>query len=190
VTLAPSHAGDYPHLRTERLQAMTAVLAGLLPYAVFSLTLCLVGTQLALGLAALAAGALVARDWASAERPPKDFELATLVFLSALWAFGLFEPLTWEPAAARLVVDGGLLCIALLSLALHRPFTRCYAPNAGARVHRRTAGIWTGAFAVLVLGDVSMLLLPWLPLRVAEILPSAALALAAGHVGPRARRTT
>lgn len=169
---------------------MTAVLAGLLPYVFFALTLCALGTQLALGLAALTAGALVARDWASAERPPKPFELATLVFLSALWAYGLFDPGTWTPSVARLVVDGGLFGIALLSLALRRPFTRSYVPGLSLHLHDMATRAWTAVFGVFVLGDLAMLLLPWLPTRVAELLLCAALALDVGHLGWRTQRTT
>ena len=77
-------------------------------------------------------------------------------------------------SAVKLTVDSGMLAIALLSLAIRRPFTLQYALEV---VDAQTAGlpgfltanyiitaVWTLAFLLMLMANVLMIYLPGMPL--------------------------
>ncbi len=172
---------------------------GFLPFIVFALLGERAGPFWAAAAATLVAAGLALRGRAQG-RSAKLLELGTLVLFAALaawcWAAGGALPLF----TARLVVDGGLLAITLLSLALGQPFTLQYAreqvPEAWwthpgfLRVNRVITAVWALAFAIMVAADAAPLLIPGFP----PLAAAAAIVVAlAGAIGftiwyPRAQR--
>jgi hypothetical protein len=79
----------------------------------------------------------------------------------------------WSAVAVRLAVDGGVLTIALVSLAIRLPFTLQYAREAVDVETTRLPGFvranyiitwaWTGAFVLMLVADILMIYLPALP---------------------------
>lgn len=79
-----------------------------------------------------------------------------------------------SPAATRIAVDGGVLAIALLSLAIRLPFTLQYAREAVDPEVARLPGFlranyiitwaWTAVFVLMLLANLMMIYLPSLPL--------------------------
>lgn len=82
----------------------------------------------------------------------------------------------WTIPAVRLIVDGGLLAIALFSLAIRLPLTLQYARESAPKevwsspefyaVNQNITAVWAAAFAVLVAADAAMIYLPEIPRRV------------------------
>ncbi len=82
----------------------------------------------------------------------------------------------WTVASVRLAVDGGLMAIVLVSLAIGRPFSLQYARERVAKefwssplfmtANRRITWAWGGAFAVLVAADAAAEYAPGVPLWV------------------------
>ena len=137
------------------------------PFIAFALLERAFGPVAGLAAGALVSAALVAREKWMLRRSPKLLELGSLALFAALAlvaAFGHFES---SVIGVRLVVDSGLLLIALLSLLLRRPFTLQYArervtPEIAAkpgffRSNVMITAAWTLAFAVMVLADMAML---------------------------------
>ena len=104
----------------------------------------------------------------------KILEVGSLVVFGALTAYTLLAAPAWTVATVRLAVDTGLLAIAVVSLAIGRPFTLQYARE---RVPEHIwampvffttnviiSSIWAGAFAVLVAADAAAEWLPAVPL--------------------------
>lgn len=82
----------------------------------------------------------------------------------------------WSSTAVRLAVDGGVLAIALLSLAIRLPFTLQYArETVDAEIIKLPGfltanyiltGVWTAAFVLMLIADMLMIYLPGLPIWV------------------------
>jgi hypothetical protein len=80
----------------------------------------------------------------------------------------------WSPVAVRMAVDGGVLSIALLSLAIRLPFTLQYArESVDAETMQRPGFMkanyiitwaWTAAFVLMLVADMLMIYAPSLPL--------------------------
>ena len=93
----------------------------------------------------------------------KILEAGSLVVFGALTAYTLLAAPAWSVATVRLAVDLGLLAIAVVSLAIGRPFTLQYARERVPEpvwalpvfhtTNRLITAVWTGAFAVLVGAD-------------------------------------
>lgn len=164
---------------------MTLVLA-FLPFIAFAAVERAFGAVPGLLAGAFASAALLVHDRVIAKRPPRMLELATAFMFCALSAWALLMPgASWSIAGVRLRVDAGLLAIALLSLALRRPFTLQYAasrvpPHVAQtarflRTNMVITGAWAAAFAVLVLADALPILRPDWPLSIPVALGVAAL---------------
>jgi hypothetical protein len=98
---------------------------------------------------------------------------STIIFAS----FGAYLALTnapWSGAAVKLAVDLGVLTIALVSLALRKPFTLQYARE---MVNAETAGLpdfvaanyvitwaWVVAFLLMIAANALLIYVPGLPL--------------------------
>ena len=116
------------------------------------------------------AGALVAslllglRQWQRREQM-KVLELGTLTLFSALVLYTLIAAPEWTVATVRLAVDGGLLAIVLVSLAIDQPFTLQYARERVPQeywaaplfiaTNRRITAAWAAAFAVMTGADAA-----------------------------------
>jgi len=137
------------------------ILLGFAPFILFAL-LTSVSVSLALWSALAAAFAIAIRDFAhSPSLRMLDAGSVSLFFLLALYA-GFIQPsLSFQ--AVRLIVDGGLLGIALYSLAQRHPFTIDYARDEvpeemwGTPLFLRAnyiiTMVWCVAFAVMTAAD-------------------------------------
>jgi hypothetical protein len=106
--------------------------------------------------------------------PVKILEAGSLILFALLAAYTWVTAAAWTVATVRLAVDGGLLAIVLVSLAIDRPFTLQYArervPQAlwaspvFLRTNRIITAVWGLAFAVLVAADATAEYLPAVPL--------------------------
>jgi hypothetical protein len=95
----------------------------------------------------------------------KILEVGSLVVFAALTAYTVLARPSWTVATVRLAVDAGLLAIALVSLAVGRPFTLQYARERVPEqfwalpvfftTNRLITTVWAGAFAVLVAADAA-----------------------------------
>lgn len=104
----------------------------------------------------------------------KMLAVGSVVLFDALGCYITLVDGNWSGAAVRLAVDGGVLAIALLSLAIRLPFTVQYARE---NVDAETAKLpsfmtvnyiltwaWTGAFVLMLLADMLTIYAPGLPL--------------------------
>ncbi|KAB1069915.1 hypothetical protein [Methylobacterium planeticum] len=146
------------------------------PFIVFAVLIHLGYAEAGLWAGALTAGGLLLRDRLVLGRSIKILELGTMVLFAGLAAYTSRVDHEWTIPAVRLIVDGGLLLIALFSLAIRVPFTLQYARESAPRevwstpqfyaVNRNITAVWAGAFAVLVVADAAMIYLPEIPRRI------------------------
>jgi hypothetical protein len=104
----------------------------------------------------------------------KMLAVGSLILFGALGGYVAFVDSSWSSPAVRLAVDGGVLLIALLSIAIRYPFTLQYARESVDSETRKLPGfmranyvitwVWTAAFLLMVLTNVLMICLPGLPL--------------------------
>jgi hypothetical protein len=136
-------------------------------------------------IAGLAAGAIVsigllARDWLTPGRSPKTLEIGTTFLFTGLTLYAALGPgADWSVIGVRLCVDGGLLLIVLISMAIGRPFTLEYARERVSseywnnpefrRVNYVITAIWAAAFAVMVIAEAALLYVPDLSPRIGII---------------------
>jgi len=99
-----------------------AFLLAFAPFVVFAAVLRTVSVEAGLLAAALTALLAGGRELLRG-RPPKVLELGALVLFGGLALATRIAGISRTIAGARLVVDSGLLAIALSSLAIGRPFT-------------------------------------------------------------------
>jgi hypothetical protein len=157
------------------------------PFAVFAVAERAFGTTSALLAGGACSIALLLRDRLRTKGEPKILEAGTALVFCALAALALLGwGDAWTVAGVRLRVDAGLFAIAVVSIAVRRPFTLQYAasrvPQEVARSARflRTNMVitcaWAAAFAVLSLADLALVLRPESPLLVPVLASVAALA--------------
>lgn len=143
------------------------------PFATFATLLMLVPAKLS--LAAGAVVALGAMIWDLAHgRSVKMLSLGALVLFSAIGGYLTLVGADWSNPAIRLAVDGGVLAIALGSLAVRFPFTLQYARETVEpeimklpgfmRVNYILTWVWTSAFVLMLVADVIAIYLPGFPL--------------------------
>ena len=104
----------------------------------------------------------------------KILEAGSAVLFGALTAYTVLAAAHWTVATVRLAVDSGLLAIALVSLAIDRPFTLQYAREQVPEqfwalpvfltTNRLITWVWAAAFAVLVGADLAAEYAPAVPL--------------------------
>jgi hypothetical protein len=143
------------------------ILLAFAPFLVFAVVERLVGASAGLVAGALVSLALLVRDAMSRERKIKILEVGTMILFGGLALYSLL---------VRLCVDGGLLLVVLISMALRRPFTLQYAREKVSpdlwnspefiRVNYVITAVWAAAFAIMVIADLVMLYLPAVPLKV------------------------
>jgi hypothetical protein len=150
-----------------------SILVSLAPFVVFFLVMRLVSPLAGLAGAFLASLGLCLRMWWRG-LAVKILEVGSLVLFGLLSAYSVLAAPRWTVATVRVAVDGGLLAIVLVSLAIGRPFTLQYArervPEAfwGLPVFHATnriiSAVWGVAFAVLVAADAAAESVPAVPL--------------------------
>jgi hypothetical protein len=152
------------------------ILLAFAPFLVFAVVERLVGASAGLVAGALVSLALLVRDAMSRERKIKILEVGTMILFGGLALYSLLVNGDWSIIGVRLCVDGGLLLVVLISMALRRPFTLQYAREKVSpdlwnspefiRVNYVITAVWAAAFAIMVIADLVMLYLPAVPLKV------------------------
>jgi hypothetical protein len=107
-------------------------------------------------------------------RSPKAVGLVTTAMLSALASYFVLDETEWSRVEIGLFFDFGIFAVALISIALRRPFTLQYArENIDAatqadpgflQVNYVLTSVWAGAMALMMAVDVLSIYLPSLPL--------------------------
>jgi len=126
---------------------------------------------------AAVAVALVVRERLRGARETRVLEVGTAVLFGALAACAAFmTDVTWSVGLVRLIVDLGLMLLVLAGIALAKPFTLAFARGkvsaeraaspAFLQTHRLIAAAWAGAFGVLAIADIVLMLRPDWPLAV------------------------
>jgi hypothetical protein len=141
------------------------VILGFAPFIAFAVLTRVASVGLSLWAAAAIAAIMAARS-RMAGRSIKLLEVGTILLFGLLAIFLSFSKLHPSLAMVRIVVDGGLLAIALFSILLRQPFTLQYArEQVPPAVHRsplflsvnyRISAVWAAAFAAGLLADVAM----------------------------------
>jgi hypothetical protein len=145
----------------------------LVPYAAFTV-LMLVSSPLPSLFAAAAICLMVIGYDLLRGRSVKLLGASSAILFATLGGYLVSVDSGLSPAAVKLAVDCGMLAIALLSLAIHRPFTLQYAREV---VDAQTAAlpgfltanyiitaVWALAFLLMLLANALMIYLPGMPL--------------------------
>ncbi|MGO4325811.1 hypothetical protein AB4Z48_00540 [Cupriavidus sp. 2TAF22] len=151
------------------------ILTGFAPFIAFFIATRRVSPLAGLAAALAVSLFLCARMWRRGESL-KVLELGTLVLFGLLLAYTLVAAPSWTIATVRLAVDGGLLAIIVISLAIGKPFTLQYARERVApelwdsprflAVNRHITLVWAVALAVLVAADAAAEYVSAIPLWV------------------------
>jgi hypothetical protein len=162
------------------------ILLGFLPFILFAL-LTNVSVSLALWVAFATAFAMGIRDFAHT-RILRVLDVGSTILFGLLALYAGFIQPSLSLQAVRLVVDCGLLLIALASMAIRNPFTLQYAREQTPRefwdtpVFIRTnyiiTAVWTLAFAATTAADAAAIFDKRFPLALDIAVGLAALALA------------
>jgi hypothetical protein len=164
---------------------MMGILLAFAPFLVFVVVERLVGVAAGLAAATVTSGGLLVRDTLIRKKMIKVLEVGTFLLFGGLAAYTFAAKTEWSIPAVRLWVDGGLLVIVLISLAVRQPFTLQYAREQVSRelwdrpefvrTNYIITAVWAGAFALMVAADLMMLFVPTLPTFVAILVTVAAL---------------
>jgi len=94
----------------------------LAPFATFATLMLLTTVKISLAASALVAFGLVLRDMIEG-RSIKMLPIGTLVIFTSLAGYHFIAAAEMSPTSVRLAVDGSVLAIALVSIAIRLPFT-------------------------------------------------------------------
>lgn len=160
------------------------ILLAFTPFFVYVVVELFAGVTAGLVAAAVVAAGLLLRDVLS-HKGVKVLEAGAFLLFAGLAAYVRFTGVVWSIPAIRLRVDGGLLVVVLVSMAVRRPFTLQYARekvapelwNAPAfiRTNYIITAVWAAAFAVMVAADIALIHMPGMPIRRAVIITILAL---------------
>ncbi len=150
----------------------------LAPFGAFSLLLMVNTSAMAAFAAAILAAGLVMFDLIR-KRPVKILASGTLLMFGGMSATLAVSGNDWSDSTLRMAVDGGLLAIALFSLAIRLPFTIQYAREA---VDAETAALpgfvqanyvltwmWAAAFILMLAANLTVIYMPTFPLWTALV---------------------
>jgi hypothetical protein len=145
----------------------------LAPYGVFAMLTLVCSAVTSLFAAAAICLAVIAYDMLRG-RSIKMLGLGSAVIFALLGAYLALTDAVWSSSAVKLTVDTGVLAIALVSLALRKPFTLQYARE---MVDAETAQLptfltanyvitwaWVLAFLLMMLANALLIYVPGLPL--------------------------
>ncbi len=140
------------------------ILLSLTPFIVFFVLMRTVSPLAGLAAAFAVSVLLGIRQWRRGESV-KVLEVGSLALFGALLLYTLIAASDWTVATARLAVDGGLLAMVLISLAIDMPFTLQYARESVPKelwtspifmtTNRRITAVWAAAFAVMTAADAA-----------------------------------
>ena len=145
----------------------------LLPFGIFSLLMLVTSPDTALFASAMTGLAVIAYDRFRG-RQLKMLGAGSVVLFLGLGCYLTLVDASLSASAIKLTIDTGVLAIALVSLAIGRPFTLQYAREV---VDGETAALpgfikanyiitwaWTACMALMMTGNILMIYLPGLPL--------------------------
>jgi hypothetical protein len=145
----------------------------LAPYGAFAMLMLLTTATVSLFASAAICLAVIAWDLICG-RSIKILGAGSVILFSALGSYIILVDPSLSSSAVKLTVDGGVLAIALLSLAIRRPFTLQYALEVVDAETAKLPGFmtanyiitwaWTGAFVLMMAANVLMIYVPSLPL--------------------------
>ncbi len=143
------------------------------PYMAFAALACVASLTDSLMVAALVSLALNVADHLRG-RSPKAVGLVTTAMLAALASYFVLGETEWSRVEIGLTFDLGIFAVALISIALRRPFTLQYARETTDEATQADPGflqvnyvltsVWAAAMALMMVVDVLAIYLPWLPL--------------------------
>jgi len=147
----------------------------LAPFGAFAMLMLVASSTVSLFAAAAVALGVIAWDvWRGGSL--KLLAAGSLLLFTALGCYLTLIDGHWSAVAVRLAVDGGMLAIALLSLAIRLPFTLQYAREAVDAETMRLPGfvatnyiltmVWSAAFVLMLVADILTIYVPSLPLWV------------------------
>jgi hypothetical protein len=147
----------------------------LLPIGAFAVLMQVTSPALSLFAAASLALAIVIHDIARGASI-KMLTAGSVLLFTALGCYITLIDGNWSSVAIRLAVDGGVLAIALLSLAIRLPFTLQYARESVdveitklpgfMTANYIITGVWTTAFVFMLIADILVIYMPGLPIWV------------------------
>jgi hypothetical protein len=153
------------------------------PFGAFAMLTLMVSAAISLFAAAAVAFAVVLFDVVRGGSV-KILSAGSGILFTALGCYITLVDGNWSAIALRLAVDGGVLAIALLSLAFRLPFTLQYARESVDAETMKMPGFmranyiitlaWTAAFVLMLVADMLMIWLPSLPLWVGFVIAFAA----------------
>jgi hypothetical protein len=145
----------------------------LAPYGVFATLMLVASSAVCLFATAALCLVVIAYD-ALSGRSAKMLGVGSAIIFTALGCYVTLVDPNLSRLAIKLLVDGGMLGISLMSLAIGRPFTLQYARQS---VDTKTAQlpaffkanyvitwVWSAAFLLMVMANVLMIYIPGLPL--------------------------
>ncbi|HEV7879097.1 hypothetical protein [Bradyrhizobium sp.] len=145
----------------------------LAPFGAFSMLMLLTSAAVSLFASTAICLAVIGYDLARG-RSVKMLGAGSVILFGALGGYIILVDPGMASSAVKLAVDAGVLAIALLSLAMRRPFTLQYAREVVDADTARLPGFmtanyiitwaWTAAFLLMMVTNVLMIYVPGLPL--------------------------
>jgi hypothetical protein len=145
----------------------------LAPYGAFALLMLVCSAKTSLFASAAICLAAIAYDM-QRSRSIKMLGAGSAVIFAALGCYLALTKAPWSVSAVKLAVDAGVLAIALLSLAIGRPFTLQYAREMVDSETAQSSGFmaanyvitwaWVLAFLLMILANALLIYVPGLPL--------------------------
>ncbi len=145
----------------------------LAPFGTFASLMMLTSVQISLAAAAVVAFGVFGWDLARG-RSVKMLAVGALILFTGLLAHHQVADNALSATAVRIVVDCGILAIALTSLAIRFPFTLQYAREAVEpeirdqpqfiRTNYILTWVWSGAMVLMLIADIVAIYLPSVPL--------------------------
>lgn len=143
------------------------------PYMAFTATAYVASLTTSVAVAALVSLAINLADQLRG-RAPKAVGLTSTVMFAGLATYFALARTEWSGLEIRLALDLGIFAVAVISIALRRPFTMQYARETTDEATQREpsfvqvnyvlTAVWAAAMAAMMAIDILALYLPWLPL--------------------------
>jgi len=145
----------------------------LAPFAAFAALMMVTSVKISLAVAAAIGMGVVGWDLFKG-RSLKALSLGAAILFAALSAYHMLAAQELNATTVRLVVDTTVLAIALVSIAIRKPFTLQYAREAvdvttvDEQIFVRTnyilTWVWSAAFVLMLIADIVSIYLPSMPL--------------------------
>ncbi len=155
----------------------------LAPFGAFTALMLIAPPAVALFAAAALALAVIGYDLYRGASV-KILMTASTILFGTLGAYDILSHGSWSTVAVRVAVDGGVLAIALVSIAIRVPFTLQYAREKVDAETRQMPGFvranyvitwfWTAALVLMLIADILTVYAPDLPLWVGVAIAFAA----------------